>query len=177
MDCHDSQVTESWRGFALRGRTCWHLFSGPWRVSGGRVVRVLLILENSRSPGLATGWRWKASRWVQGRMEVSRLQAFNLRRIRTTGSDLQHIASCAANDNNLQIIVKIDITHIMYIVCVMSITVVKFIRNVARSVQIWAQCFNIGFLKTRLMIRDRDQQIRMLFLTQQFRMLFSDSTR
>ena len=31
---------------------------------------------------------------------------------------------------------------------------------------------NIGFLKTRLMISDRDQQIRMLFLTQQFRMLF-----
>ena len=28
------------------------------------------------------------------------------------------------------------------------------------------------FLKTRLMISDRDQQIRMLFLTQQFRMLF-----
>ena len=31
--------------------------------------------------------------------------------------------------------------------------------------QIWAQYFNIGFLKTRLMISDRDQQIRMLFLT------------
>ena len=45
-------------------------------------------------------------------------------------------------------------------------------RTVARSVQIWAQYFNIGFLKTRLMISDRDQQIRMLFLTQQFRMLF-----
>ena len=42
----------------------------------------------------------------------------------------------------------------------------------ARSVQIWAQYFNIGFIKTRLMISDRDQQIRMLFLTQQFRMLF-----
>ena len=44
--------------------------------------------------------------------------------------------------------------------------------SVARSVQIWAQYFNIGFIKTRLMISDRDQQIRMLFLTQQFRMLF-----
>ena len=44
--------------------------------------------------------------------------------------------------------------------------------SVARSVQIWAQYFNIGFVKTRRMISDRDQQIRMLFLTQQFRMLF-----
>ena len=34
------------------------------------------------------------------------------------------------------------------------------------------QYFNIGFIKTRLMISDRDQQIRMLFLTQQFKMLF-----
>ena len=42
----------------------------------------------------------------------------------------------------------------------------------ARSVQIWAQYFNIVFIKTRLMISDRDQQIRMLFLTQQFRILF-----
>ena len=38
--------------------------------------------------------------------------------------------------------------------------------SVARSVQIWAQYFNIGFIKTRLMISDRDQHIRMLFLTQ-----------
>ena len=45
-------------------------------------------------------------------------------------------------------------------------------RFVARSVQIWAQYFNIGLIKTRLMISDRDQQIKMLFLTQQFRMLF-----
>ena len=45
-------------------------------------------------------------------------------------------------------------------------------KTVAQSVQIWAQYFNIGFLMTRLMISDRDQQIRMLFLTQQFRMLF-----
>ena len=44
--------------------------------------------------------------------------------------------------------------------------------SVARSVQIWAQYFNIGFVKTGRMISDRDQQIRMLFLTQQFRMLF-----
>ena len=44
--------------------------------------------------------------------------------------------------------------------------------SVARSVQIGAQYFNIGFLKTRLMISDRDQQIRVLFQTQQFRMLF-----
>ena len=49
----------------------------------------------------------------------------------------------------------------------------RITRIVARSVQMWAQYFNIGFLKTRLMISDRDQQIRMLFLmTQQFRMLF-----
>ena len=38
-------------------------------------------------------------------------------------------------------------------------------ETVARSVQIWAQYFKIGFLKTRLMISDRDQEIRMLFLT------------
>ena len=49
---------------------------------------------------------------------------------------------------------------------------VLHLNTVARSVKIWAQYFNIGFIKTRLMISDRDQQIRMLFLTQQFRMLF-----
>ena len=38
--------------------------------------------------------------------------------------------------------------------------------------QIWAQYFNIGFIKIRLIISDRDHQIRMRFLTQQFKMLF-----
>ena len=31
--------------------------------------------------------------------------------------------------------------------------------------QIWAQYIKIGIIKTRLMMSDRDQQIRMLFLT------------
>ena len=47
-----------------------------------------------------------------------------------------------------------------------------YFEGVARSVQVWAQYFNIGYVTTRPEISDRDQQFRMLFLTPQFKMLF-----
>ena len=40
----------------------------------------------------------------------------------------------------------------------------------------WAQYFNIGFIKARLIISDYDHQIRMLFLTHNSRCCFSRTT-
>ena len=41
----------------------------------------------------------------------------------------------------------------------------------------WAQYFNIGKITIRPVISDRDQQIRMMFLTPQFNDAVSASTR